>query len=329
MNLMYMSQTQKIAGLLIAMGPDNASEILKHIKDEALLEQITLDIANLNNVPTKLLNAIVGEFYSIFCENKQYYTGGAIYAKSVLEKAYGKERAENIASGFMCDINSNPFEFFEQIEPAQLLGLLEGESPDDIALMLVHLSSGLSGEILNFLEKEIRNKTVMQIAKLQDVPIETVRELYKKLEKKYFKYVNSKSIKSGGLDFAMRLISQTDLQTARSIIEELSASSKTLALKLKNIVLEYDDIFSLDGQSTQKLLTEVDLRDLAISLKGTKEEQKQTILNNLEEKAKNVLKDEMEYLGPFRNDEITAAKDLVTAIAKDLSIKGELTKITQ
>ena len=147
--------TQKVAALLIALGPNTASEILKNIRDEDLLEQITLDIANLGKVPDEDLNQVLTEFKTVF-QAKNYITqGGVAYAKQLLAQAYGEQEASQLLDKVNSMVNTNPFFFLNEADPSQLANTFSSENPQLLALILAYLRPALAAQVLAFLPTDI------------------------------------------------------------------------------------------------------------------------------------------------------------------------------
>ena len=164
LEIQNMTTTQKVAALLIVLGPTTASEVLKNITDDDLLEQITLDIASLNKVPTNVLNSILEEFKAIFQASNYLSSGGMDFAKELLEKAYGSEQAKKILDRLVVLMNSNPFQFFNEADPGQLATSFQNENPQLIALIMAYLKPEHSAQVLNYLPPEVQAQVAVKIA---------------------------------------------------------------------------------------------------------------------------------------------------------------------
>ena len=159
-----MTQRQKVAALLIALGPNTASEVLKHIKDDDVLEQITFDIASLNKVPTEILNQVLEEFHSLFLASDYLSSGGTQYARTILEKAYGADQAQNMLGRLVNLLTTNPFQFFNDADPSQLATSFQNENPQLIALILAYLKPESSAKVLNSLPPDVQAQVAFKIA---------------------------------------------------------------------------------------------------------------------------------------------------------------------
>ena len=176
-----MTQSQKVAALLIVLGPNTASEIMKNITDEDILEQITLDIAAMNKLPVETLEGIVDEFHTIFQANSMLASGGMNYAKTLLEKAYGLEQANKILDRLLTILNSNPFQFFNDADPVQLATSFQNENPQLIALILAYLRPEQSAKVLNCLPSAVQHKVSLKIAQMETTNPEVISEVEKLL----------------------------------------------------------------------------------------------------------------------------------------------------
>ena len=187
MNLEYdqMSTRQKVASLLIALGPGTASEILKNIRDEELLEQITYDIASLDKIPTEILNRVLEEFHSLFLASDYLSSGGTAYARTILEKAYGSEQAQKMLSRLMTLLTKNPFQFFNEADPTQLAQSFQNENPQLIALILAYIKPEISAKVLNALPTDIQAQVAFKIADMSSTNPEIIAEIEKIVEGKF------------------------------------------------------------------------------------------------------------------------------------------------
>lgn len=319
-----MTATQKVAALLIVLGPTTASEVLKNIRDDDLLEQITLDIANLNKVSTEVLNGILEEFKAIFQANNYLSTGGMSYAKELLEKAYGGEEAKKILERLVVLMNSNPFQFFNEADPGQLATSFQNENPQLIALIMAYLKPEHSAQVLNYLPPEVQAQVALKIADMDTTNPEILSEIEKIVESKFSSVVVQDFSKAGGVESLANILNRADRSTERNVIELLEVQSPQLAEEVRELMFVFEDIVNLDDKSIQRILREVDTKDLAMSLKGTKEDVKEKIYKNMSERAQAMLREEMEYMGPVRAKEVQEIQTKIVGIIRTLEVAGEI-----
>lgn len=324
LEIQSMTTTQKVAALLIVLGPATASEVLKNITDDDLLEQVTMDIASLNRVPNSILDGILEEFKAIFQASNYLSSGGMDYAKQLLEKAYGSDQAKKILDRLVVLMNSNPFQFFNEADPGQLATSFQNENPQLIALIMAYLKPEHSAQVLNYLPSEVQAQVAMKIADMDTTNPEILSEIEKIVESKFSSVVVQDFSKAGGVEALANILNRADRATERNVIELLEVQSPQLAEEVRELMFVFEDIISLEDRAIQRVLREVDTKDLAMSLKGTKEDVKEKIFKNMSERAQAMLRDEMEYMGPVRAKEVQEIQTKIVGIIRTLEVAGEI-----
>ena len=283
-SLATMTSTQKVAALLILLGPTTASEVLKNISDEDLLEQITLEIASLNKVPSDILTDILEEFRALFQASTYISSGGINYAKQLLELTYGESQAEKMLNKLMTMMNSNPFQFFNEADPGQLATSFQNENPQLIALIMAYLKPEHSAKVLNYLPPETQAQVAMKIADMETTNPEILGEIEKIVENKFSSVMVQDFSKAGGIDTLANILNCSDRNTEKNVIELLEVENPSLAEEVRELMFVFEDIINLDDRAIQRILREVDTKDLALSLKGTKADLKEKIFRNMPKK---------------------------------------------
>lgn len=324
LEIQTMTTTQKVAALLIVLGPATASEVLKNITDDDLLEQVTMDIASLNRVPNAILDGILEEFQAIFQASNYLSSGGMDYAKQLLEKAYGSDQAKKILDRLVVLMNSNPFQFFNEADPGQLATSFQNENPQLIALIMAYLKPEHSAQVLNYLPPEVQAQVAMKIADMDTTNPEILSEIEKIVESKFSSVVVQDFSKAGGVEALANILNRADRSTERNVIELLEVQSPQLAEEVRELMFVFEDIITLDDRAIQRILREVDTKDLAMSLKGTKEDVKEKVYKNMSERAQAMLRDEMEYMGPVRAREVQEIQTKIVGIIRTLEVAGEI-----
>lgn len=322
--LEYMTSTQKVAALLIALGPNAASEILKNINDNDLLEQITLDIASLHKLSPEVLNAVLEEFHALFVASDYLQSGGMSYAQTLLEKAYGADQAEKILSRLVTLISKNPFQFFNDADPQQLATSFQNENPQLIALILAYLRPEQSAGVLNYLPSETQAQVCLKIAEMKTTNPEILSEIEKIVESKFSSVVVQDFSKAGGVDALANILNRSDRATEKNVMELLEVQNPDLAQGVRELMFVFEDIVNLEDRAIQRILREVDTKDLALSLKGTRDDVKEKIFRNMSERAQQMLKDDMEYMGPVRAKEVQETQTKLVATIRALEASGEI-----
>lgn len=319
-----MSSRQKVAALLIALGPGTASEILKNIRDEDMLEQITYDIASLNKIPTEILNLVLGEFHSLFLASDYLSSGGTAYARTILEKAYGSEQAQKMLARLMTLLTKNPFQFFNEADPSQLAQSFQNENPQLIALILAYLKPEISAKVLNSLQPETQAQVAYKIADMSSTNPEIIAEIEKIVEGKFSSVVAQDFSKAGGVGSLASILNRSDRGTEKNVLEFLEARSLELAEGVRELMFVFEDILQLKDPAIQRIIREIEMKDLAISLKGVREEIKEKVFNNMSERAQAMLQEELEYMGPIRAKEVQEKQTKIVSIIRMLETAGEI-----
>ncbi len=325
LSLGTMTSTQKVAALLILLGPTTASEVLKNISDEDLLEQITLEIASLNKVPSDILSDILEEFKALFQASTYLSSGGMNYAKQLLELTYGESQAEKMLNKLVTLMNSNPFQFFNEADPGQLATSFQNENPQLIALIMAYLKPEHSAKVLNFLPPETQAQVAMKIADMDTTNPEILTDIEKIVETKFSSVMVQDFSKAGGIDTLANILNRADRNTEKNVIELLEVENPPLAEEVRELMFVFEDIINLDDRAIQRILREVDTKDLALSLKGTKQDLRDKIFRNMSDRAQEMLKDEIEYLGPVRAKEVQEVQTKIIGIIRNLEVFGEIT----
>ena len=319
-----MTHSQKVAALMIVLGPTAASEIMKNITDDDILEQITLDIAAMNKLPIETLEAIVEEFHTIFQANSMLASGGMNYARQLLEKAYGTDQANKILDRLVTILNSNPFQFFNDADPIQLATSFQNENPQLIALILAYLKPEQSAKVLNCLPPNVQHKVSLKIAQMETTNPEIISEVEKIVESKFSNVVIQDFSKAGGTEALASILNRTDRATEKNVIEMLEEETPQLAEDVRSLMFVFEDIVNLDDRAIQRILREVDTKDLALSLKGSRDDVKDKILRNMSERAQAILLEDMEYMGPVRAREVQEVQSRIVGIIRMLEQNGEI-----
>lgn len=322
--IQQMTPTQKVAALMIVLGPATASEVLKNITDEDLLEQITLDIASLNRVPAEILNGILDEFRTIFQASNYITSGGMNYAKQLLEMTYGPDQAKKIMDRLITMLNSNPFQFFNEADPGQLATSFQNENPQLIALIMAYLKPEHSAQVLNYLPSDVQAQVALKIADMDTTNPEILSDIEKIVESKFSSVVVQDFSKAGGVESLANILNRADRSTEKNVIELLEIQSPKLAQEVRELMFVFEDIVNLEDRAIQRILREVETKDLAMSLKGTRDDVKEKIFKNMSERAQQMLRDDMEYLGPVRAREVQEVQTKIVNIIRALEVSGEI-----
>ena len=317
------SGVQKAAILLIALGPDKSANVFKHLKEDEI-EQLTLEIANTRSVSPAIKDSVLDEFYEV-CLAQQYIAeGGITYAKDLLEKALGAERAKDVIGKLTASLQVRPFEFVRKTDASQLLNFIQDEHPQTIALILSYLSPGQASAIISALAPEKQTDVAKRIAQMDRTSPDVIKEVEKVLEQKLASLVNQDYTIVGGVDSIVEILNTVDRGTEKHIMESLEIEDPELADEIRKKMFVFEDILSLDDRSVQRVLREVDNNELAVALKGSNEEVQNLIFNNLSKRLATMIKEDMDFMGPVRLKDVEEAQQKIVNIIRKLEDSAEI-----
>ncbi|MBY0449350.1 MAG: flagellar motor switch protein FliG [Cyanobacteria bacterium] len=322
--LSSMTNTQKVAALLIALGPKVASEVMKNLNDDSEVEHLALEIASMNRIDPQMLNEILEEFYSLFQASGYIATGGVNYARSLLEETFGEAHASKILERLVATLQTNPFDFFNNADPAQLASSFQHENPQLVSLVLAYLKPDRSAAVLSGLPPEMQTDVAQRIAKMDRTNPEVLQEVERILESKFSSVVTSDFTMAGGVESLADILNRSDRTTEKAIMDELEISNPELAEEVRQLMFVFEDLVHLDDRSIQRVLREVETKDLALSLKGSNENVKEKILRNMSERAAGMLLDDMEFMGPVRARDVQEKQTYIVGVIRALEASGEI-----
>jgi len=318
-----MDGVEKAATLLIALGPEKSSKVFKHLKEEEI-EQLTLEIANTSSISPSTKEKVLNEFYEI-CLAQQYIAeGGISYAKELLEKALGAEKAKDVIGKLTASLQVRPFEFIRKTDPTQLLNFIQDEHPQTIALILSYLPPSQSSMIVSALQPEKQADVARRIAQMDRTSPDVIKQVEKVLERKLASLVNQDYTIVGGVDAIVAILNSVDRGTEKHIMETLEIEEPELADEIRRKMFVFEDILSLDDRAIQRVLRDVDNADLALALKGSNEEVQNVILNNLSKRLSVMIKEDMDFMGPVRMKDVEEAQQKIVNVIRKLEDSAEI-----
>ncbi len=314
---------QKAAILLISLGPEKSATIFKHLKEDEI-EELTLEIAKTRSVTPQVKDAIINEFYEV-CLAQQYIAEGGInYARELLEKALGPEKAVDVIGRLTASIQVKPFEFMRKTDASQLLSFIQDEHPQTIALILSYLGPQQCSMILAALSPDRQADVTRRIATMDRTSPDVVKEVEKILESKLANLVNQDYTIIGGVDHVVEILNSVDRGTEKHIMETLEIEDPELAEEIRKKMFVFEDILLLDDRAIQRVLRDVDNNDLAVALKGSNEEVQNAIFNNMSKRLAVMIKEDMEFMGPVRMKDVEEAQQKIVNIIRKLEDSSEI-----
>ena len=319
-----LSGVQKAAILFITLGPDASSGILKKLP-EADIQKITYEIANITSVTPEQREEIINEFLQINKARDYIIEGGMDYAKQLLSKALGSQRASEILDKVSeATAQYRPFSIARKADAHQLFNVIVSEQPQTIALILCYLQPDKAAQVMAELPEETQSEVAYRIATMNNTSPMVIKEIESVLEGKLSSVVRTEMTTIGGVETLVGILNQVDRTTEKNITEGLEREDAELADKVKSSMFVFEDIISLDDVSIQRILREVEASDLALALKGCSEEVAMCVYRNQSKRAAASLKEDMEFLGPVRLMDVEKSQQKIVSVIRRLDDAGEI-----
>jgi flagellar motor switch protein FliG len=318
-----LSSKEKAAILLICLGEDQAARIYKHLNEDEI-EQLTLSLSSIHRVSPQMKEEVLEEFYEICLAQEYISEGGIGYARTVLEKALGSSRADELIERLSSSLQVRPFDFIRKADSAHILNLVENESPQTIALLLSYVEPKQASEVIIRLPPEIQVEVIRRIANMGSVKPEYIQEAERILEKRLSTMGLSDKMVVGGIDSVVSIINSIDRGTEKFILETLDVSDSELAEDIRKCLFVFEDIAKLSNQAIQRVLKEVETSDITIALKSANPEVKNAILSNLSKRLQEMILDDMQVMGPVKLRDVEAAQQRIVNAVRQLEDAGEI-----
>ncbi|MEG1315755.1 MAG: flagellar motor switch protein FliG [Oscillospiraceae bacterium] len=318
------SSVTKAAAVIVALGSAQASEVYKHLTEDEV-ERLTLEVARLNRLSPEEMQEIVDDFYGLCTTQKVISEGGILYARNVLEKAFGTQQASSLMDRVSRAMQTRSFEFVRKANYKSLMMMLQNEHPQTIAFVLSYATADQSSKIISELPKKLQMDVIRRIATLESVSPEIVKIVEEALEKRFSAVVSVDMTEIGGINFVADIMNHIDRTTEKYIFDELSKSDPVLSDDIRKLMFVYEDILQLDDTTIQTVLRVVDAQDLAVAIKGSSEEIKELLLGNISARARENILSDIEYLRNVRMRDVERAQQKIVEAIRTLEESGEIT----
>jgi len=318
-----LSGKKKAAVVLLSLGPELSSNVLKQFTEQEI-ESITMEIANLSRVEKEMRDAVLDEFLLLNQAQQYVLEGGVDYARELLERTLGRHKAMELIKRLKEQVRVRPFTFVRDADPGQLVNMISREHPQTISLILSYLDSQQAATVLSDLPEEMRADVARRIALMERTSPEILKEVEAVLEEKLSTVFQQDFTQAGGVETVVNILNSVDRGTEKIILEELEKEDAELADEIRQRMFIFEDIISLDDAAIQRVIREVDSKDLAKALKGASEEVKERIFRNISKRAAEMLEEDLEFMGPVRLREVEEAQQRVVAIIRRLDETGEI-----
>ncbi|MFN8634019.1 MAG: flagellar motor switch protein FliG [Chloroflexota bacterium] len=314
---------EKAAILLISLGPEVGANVLKQMREQEI-EALTMQVFTTEAVNEETRKEVLGDFYGMALAQGYLSNGGAAYAEEMLSKALGNEKAAEIMARLISSVRPRHFDFLKDTDPFQLVTFIQDEQPQAIALILSHLPAATAAKILAILQPEQRAEVALRIATMERTPPEVIEGVESVLRRRVSTILQSDYSMAGGVEHLAQLLASVDRSTERVILDHLDKNAPELAAEVRKLTFTFDNLIQLDDPSLQRVLREVDAKDLAMALRGVADELRDKIFKNLSSRASEMLKEDISASGPVRMRQVEEAQQRIVGIVRKLEESGDL-----
>lgn len=314
---------QKAAVLLISLGPDVSAQIYKHLSEEEI-EKLSLEISSVKKVESDVKEDVLDQFHQIAMAQDYISQGGIGYAKTVLEKAFGKQEATDIINRLTTSLQVRPFDFARRADPQQVLNFIQSEHPQTIALVLSYLDAEQAGQILSALPQIMQTDIAKRIATMGSTSPEIISQVEQVLEKNISASLTEDFTQAGGIQAVVEVLNGVDRSTERTILDSLEVQDPDLAGEIKKRMFVFEDIVILDNRAIQRVVREVENEDLRLALKVASEEVQNIVFKNMSQRMAETFKEEMQYMAPVRLRDVEEAQTRIVSSIRRLEDTGEI-----
>jgi flagellar motor switch protein FliG len=314
---------QKAAILMVALGKSAASEVMRQMSPREV-EEVTLEIAELGNVPNDLMEQVVGQFYENTVVKRKVQQGGMDYAREVLSSTFGATQGAEILKKVQGAIQSRSFRVLKHLDASQLISFLQDEHPQTIALVLVHLTPKQASVVMSGLSEELQGDVALRMARLGHIAPGAIKAIEDQLEQ-HVSAIHLSTSATGGPEAVVNVLHQVDRATEEGILESIAEADPELAEAIRNMMFVFEDIAKLEDRDIREMLKEVEVKELALALKGASEEIKEKIFNNMSKRAREGIVEDMEYMGPVRLADVEGAQQTILNVFRRLEEEGTVT----
>ncbi len=318
-----LSGTQKAAILLISLGAELSAQVFKAMNDDEI-EELTTEISRLPNVPAVTTGDVLEEFHQMALAQEYIAQGGVAYASEVLERALGPKRAREILERLKGQIQPAAFEIVKKVDPKNLLDFIRREHPQTIALILANMDPKQAAQILSELSPDLQSDVVLRIATMDKTNPEVIKQIESILENRLSSLFTQEVSISGGVKSVAEIMNRLDRSTERTLLGTLQEQDGELAENVRRLMFTFEDIVHVDDRGVQRILKEIDQRDLALALKAAGAEVGGKIFKNMSERAATLLKEEIGYLGPVRLRDVEESQRRIVEVVRRLEESGEI-----
>ena len=322
-NEIPLTGAQRAATVIIALGVERASALYKHMEPDDV-EQLTLEVAKMGFLGSEQTEAILYEFYQLCRTNRAVTEGGLEYARTVLEKAYGAEAANELLGKVTKSLQNRNFSFMEKADETSMFSALQNERPQTIALVLSYVEPNKAAGVISRLDEKRQVQVVESMAKIESVSPVAVKIIEAEMRKKFSSIVTNANVKVGGIDYVADVMNNLDRTSEKNIFDGLSAYDQELADEIRKRMFVFEDIITMDDRSVQRFVRDCDPRDLVLALKAANTEVANKLFANMSSRMAQSIKDDLEITSNVRMKDVEEAQQRIVGIIRGLEEKGEI-----
>ena len=318
-----LSGSKKAAIIMILLGDEASAGVFRHLQEDEI-QEISKEISRLGDVTPEIADEVFDEFHRLSMAQAFLARGGPDYAKKLLNKAFGNEASKLIeVLNASLQTSMAGLDHLQKADPVQLSRFMQSEQPQTIALVLAHLSNTQASALLSSLPQNLQADVVMRMANLEKISPDVIGKITAVLEQKIRSLGDDVSRESyGGVRAVAELINRIDVKTAAEILEKVEEEKPELALTIRNLMFVFDDVMLIDPAGIREILQRVDKKTLALALKGTNEELRSQFFKNMSGRAVEMMKEDMDVLGPVKLKDVETAQQQIVAIVRTLDESG-------
>ncbi|KMQ51160.1 Flagellar motor switch protein FliG [Chitinispirillum alkaliphilum] len=313
----------KAAIVMVALGTEASGQIFKNL-DENDIERLSTEIARLDNVKSDVREAVLHEFHNLAMAHQFVSQGGLDYAREVLEKAVGPRKAKEILEKVQQTIRTTGFNLLENIDPKQLVNFVQKEHPQTIALLLAHMEPANAAPIISSLPQELQVDVATRIATMESISPDTLDQVEEVLASQVKSLFGGDVSEIGGVKAVAEMLNSVDRGAEKNILGNLERDNPELATEIKNLMFVFEDVLLMDDRSMQRVLKEVDTKELSMALKGASEELQDKFFRNMSSRASEMIKEDMEFMGPIRLKDVEEVQQRIVDVVRRLEEDGEI-----
>ncbi len=314
---------QKAAIILVAMGSEVSSQVFKSL-DESEIEILTTEIARLEGVTQEMREYVLYEFNQLAMAQQFISQGGVDYAREVLEAALGPRKAREIIENIQANIRTTGFNLLEETDPNQLVNFMSKEHPQTVALLLAHMNPKASSGIISALPVDVQVDVATRIATMETITPEVLNQVEEVLSQQVRMLFGGNVTKLGGVKSVAEMLNLVDRSTEKNILGNLERENPELAVEIKNLMFVFEDLLLLDDRSIQRVLKEIDTKELGVALKAANEDVVTKFFKNMSARAADMIKEDMEFMGPVRLKDVEETQQRIVDVVRRLEEDGEI-----